>query len=73
MASSPNDSKSTRFGKAAAWAGPATGLEAFSLFQRIMREVGETLELSRDPEIISAVKRAQGAINRGEVIWDDEV
>ena len=51
---------------------PANDLEAFRVFQKVMREVGETLQLSRDPEIVEAVKRSQDAINRGEIIWDDE-
>ena len=51
---------------------PASELPAFNLFRRIMREVGETLEVSRDPEIITAVKRAQEQVNRGEIFWDDE-
>ncbi len=50
---------------------PANDLEAFHMFQRVMLEIGETLQLSRDPEIIDAVKRSQEAINRGEIIWDD--
>jgi len=51
---------------------PANDLEAFRVFQKVMREVGETLQLSRDPEIVEAVKRSQDAINRGEIIWDGE-
>jgi hypothetical protein len=31
-----------------------------------------TLEVSRDPEIIAAVKRSQDEINRGQIFWDDE-
>jgi len=52
---------------------PAKDLDAFQIFQRVMREIGETLQLSRDPEIVEAVKRSQEAINRGEVIWDGEM
>ncbi len=51
---------------------PASELSAFHLFRRIMREVGETLEVSRDPKIIAAVKRSQEQVNRGEIYWDDE-
>jgi hypothetical protein len=28
--------------------------------------------VSRDPEIITAVKRAQEQVDRGEIFWDDE-
>lgn len=52
---------------------PANDLDAFQIFQRVMREIGETLQLSRDPEIVEAVKRSQEAINRGEIIWDGEM
>jgi PHD/YefM family antitoxin component YafN of YafNO toxin-antitoxin module len=51
---------------------PASEIETFHFFQQMMREVGETLELSRDPEVIAAVKRAQHQINHGEIVWDDE-
>jgi antitoxin (DNA-binding transcriptional repressor) of toxin-antitoxin stability system len=52
---------------------PAADLPAFNLFRRIMREVGETLEVSSDPQIVDAVKRAQEQVNRGEIFWDDEL
>ena len=51
---------------------PAADLGAFQLFRRVMREVGETLDVSRDPKIIAAVRESQDAINRGEIIWDDQ-
>jgi len=51
---------------------PASDLPTFNLFRRIMREVGETLEVSRDPEIIAAVKHAQDETNRGQIFWDEE-
>ncbi len=47
-------------------------LEQFDLFRQIMREVGETLEVSRAPEIVAAVKKSQLAINGGEIVWDEE-
>jgi hypothetical protein len=34
-----------------------------------MREVGETLEVSEDPEIIAAVLEAQDQINQGHIVW----
>jgi hypothetical protein len=51
---------------------PAMDLEAYQLFRRVMREVGETLDVSRDPEIIANVRASQDVINHGEIIWDDE-
>ena len=51
---------------------PATDLDVYRFFRRVMREVGETLEVSRNPEIIATVRAAQIAVNRGEIIWDDE-
>jgi hypothetical protein len=36
------------------------------------RKISETLEISRDPQIIAAVRASQDAINRGEIIWDEE-
>jgi antitoxin (DNA-binding transcriptional repressor) of toxin-antitoxin stability system len=50
---------------------PAGDLAAFNLFRRIMREVGETLAVSGDAEIIAAVKRAQEELNRGQIFWDE--
>jgi prevent-host-death family protein len=50
---------------------PVADLETFNLFRRLMREVGETLELSRDPGVIAAVREAEKDIKRGDVIWDD--
>jgi antitoxin (DNA-binding transcriptional repressor) of toxin-antitoxin stability system len=60
-----------RHSKPSAFVAPANLLGQFELFQRVMREVGESLEVSRDPEIIAAVRRAQDAINRGHIIWDE--
>jgi prevent-host-death family protein len=51
---------------------PAADLENYNLFRRIMTEVGETLDISRDPAIIAAVRAAQEEINRGEIVWDEE-
>jgi prevent-host-death family protein len=51
---------------------PASELPAFNMFRRIMREIGETLEVSRNPEIIAAVQRSQDEVNRGQIFWDDE-
>jgi hypothetical protein len=51
---------------------PAADLEVFQLFRRVMREVGETLDVTRDPEIIAAVRASQDAVDRGGIIWDDE-
>ena len=51
---------------------PASELPAFNLFRCFMRDIGETLDISRNEEIIAAVKRAQDAVNRGEIFWDDE-
>jgi len=51
---------------------PASELPAFHMFRRIMREIGETLEVSRNPEIIAAVHRSQDEVNRGQIFWDDE-
>ena len=51
---------------------PAADLDAYNLFRRIMREVGETLDMSRDPSIIAAVREAEKDIERGEIIWDRE-
>ncbi|HEV3156567.1 MAG TPA: hypothetical protein VGZ00_04410 [Candidatus Baltobacteraceae bacterium] len=51
---------------------PVVDFEAYKLFRRVMREVGETLIVSRDPDVIAAVRSSQEAINRGEIIWDDE-
>ncbi len=42
------------------------------MFRRIMREIGETLEVSRNPEIIAAVQRSQDEVNRSQIFWDDE-
>jgi antitoxin (DNA-binding transcriptional repressor) of toxin-antitoxin stability system len=61
-----------RHSKPSAAVVPAGDLEQFELFRRVMRELGESLEISRDPDIVAAVMRAQDAINRGEVVWDDE-
>ena len=51
---------------------PAADLEAFNLFRRIMREVGETLEMSHDEDLIAAVRASQDELNRGEIVWDKE-
>jgi len=51
---------------------PVADLETFNLFRRIMSEVGETLDMSRDPEIIAAVRAAEIDVDRGEIIWDTE-
>jgi prevent-host-death family protein len=51
---------------------PASELPAFNLFRRIMREVGETLDVSRNPEMIAAVQRSQDEVDRGQVFWDEE-
>jgi PHD/YefM family antitoxin component YafN of YafNO toxin-antitoxin module len=61
-----------RHSKRSAAVVPAEDLDTYELFRRVMREVGETLELSHDPQIIAAVHASQNAINRGEIIWDDE-
>jgi len=58
-----------RYSKPSAAVVPASEMDAFRLFRRVMLEVDETLEVSRDPEIIAAVKDAQEQINRGHVIW----
>ena len=50
---------------------PAADLEVFDLFRMLLRELGESLELSRDPEVLVAVRAAQERIARGNVIWDD--
>jgi len=50
---------------------PASDLESFMLFKKILRELNETIELSEDPETIAAVIRAQEQINRGDVVWHD--
>jgi len=39
---------------------PAADLGVYKLFRRVMREVGETLDVSRDPKIIAAVRESQG-------------
>jgi hypothetical protein len=44
----------------------------YQLFRRVMHEVGETLDVSRDPKIIAAVRESQDAINRGKIIRDDQ-
>jgi antitoxin (DNA-binding transcriptional repressor) of toxin-antitoxin stability system len=51
---------------------PAGELETYNLVRRILSDLGETIQISRDPEIIAAVHRAQDRINRGEIVWDDE-
>jgi PHD/YefM family antitoxin component YafN of YafNO toxin-antitoxin module len=51
---------------------PAAELETYRLFRRVMREVGESLEVSRDPEIVAAVRASEDALKRGRIIWDDE-
>ncbi len=51
---------------------PAADLVQFDLFRQIMREVGETLQVSRDPEIVAAVKKSQSALDGGEIVWDEE-
>ena len=61
-----------RHSKPVGFMGPAEDYEAFRLFRRIMREVGETLEISRDPDIIAAVERAQERINHGEIVWHED-
>ena len=58
-----------RHSKPSAAVVPASEMEAFRLFQRLMREVGEALEVSEDPEIIAAVLEAQDQINHGHIIW----
>lgn len=50
---------------------PAADLETFQIFCRVMREVGESLDVSRDPAIIAAVRESQDAINHGQITWDD--
>jgi prevent-host-death family protein len=61
-----------RHSKPSAAVVPARDLDTFKLFQRVMREVGETLEISRDPAIIAAVAKARDEINRGKIILDEE-
>jgi prevent-host-death family protein len=51
---------------------PAADLDAFNLFRQIMREVGETLEMSHDEDLIAAVRASQDELNRGEIVWDKE-
>jgi len=58
-----------RHSKPSAAVVPASEMEAFRLFQRLMREVGEALEVSEDPEIIAAVLEAQDQINQGHIVW----
>jgi PHD/YefM family antitoxin component YafN of YafNO toxin-antitoxin module len=58
-----------RHSKPSAAVVPASEMEAFRLFQRLMREVGETLEVSEDPEIIAAVLEAQDQISHGHIVW----
>ena len=58
-----------RHSKPSAAVVPASEMEAFRLFQRLMREGGETLEVSEDPEIVAAVLEAQDQINRGHIVW----
>ena len=48
---------------------PANELDAFRVFQRLVSELGETLEVSDDPEIIAAVHEAQAEIKRGHIVW----
>jgi len=58
-----------RHSKPSAAVVPASELNAFRLFQRLMSEVGETLEVSEDPEIIAAVQEARDEVNRGHIVW----
>jgi len=61
-----------RHSKPSAAVVPAADLDVFNLFQRIMREVGETIEMSQDADIIAAVRASQDEMNRGEIVWDKE-
>ena len=51
---------------------PAADLDAFNLFRQMMREVGETLEMSHDADLIAAVRLSQAEMTRGEIVWDKE-
>ena len=61
-----------RHSKPSAAVVPAADLDVFNLFRRIMREVGETIEMSQDADIIAAIRASQDEINRGEIVWDKE-
>jgi hypothetical protein len=37
--------------------------------QCAIHELGETLEVSTDPEIIAAVQEAQQQVDRGNIVW----
>jgi hypothetical protein len=50
-------------------AAPAGEVEALDAFRRVMSELGETLQRSRAPEVIAAVKRAHDDIDRGDIVW----
>jgi prevent-host-death family protein len=49
---------------------PAGELETYHLVRRLMVELGESIAVSEDPEIVAAVHQAQDDIARGRVIWD---
>jgi prevent-host-death family protein len=50
---------------------PAAEHGADQIFIALMREVGETIELSSDPEVITAVVHAKEQIKEGNIIFHD--
>lgn len=50
---------------------PAKELDTYTLVRRLLRELAETIEMSSDPAIVAAVKKAQSDIARGDIFWDD--
>lgn len=59
-----------RHSRPAAAVVPASELEAYNIVRAILRDVGESLDISRDEDIIAAVRRSRDEIARGEIVWD---
>ena len=58
-----------RNSKPAAAVIPAHLADLLPVVHAILCELGESVELSHDPEILDAYERAQGELARGEITW----
>jgi prevent-host-death family protein len=50
---------------------PAQFASIAPLVAAVLRELGESLEMSIDPDVIEAFRRGQDELERGELIWDE--
>ena len=48
---------------------PAQDLDTYNMVIGVMRELGELIEISNDPEIVAAVQKGKDDISRGNISW----